>query len=90
MEIKARSAIVPVGLICERASQLKRWSDLPCDCVMVHYTLLTHRLVHLIQTTGRKVFAWTVNDSAWMLRLANWGVNGLISDDTRLLAQTLG
>lgn len=90
MDVKARSGVVPVGLICSSVRQLMRWREMPCDYVMVQYALLTHRLVRLIQGTGRKVFAWTVNDSAGMIRLANWGVNGLISDETRLLAQTLG
>jgi len=36
-----------------------------------------------------KVFAWTVNDAKSMVRLTNWGVDGIISDDTQLLAKTL-
>jgi len=90
MELKARSGVVPTGIICSRARQLVRWRELPCDYVIVHHSLITRRLIAVIQETGRKIFAWTVNDRASMTRLANWGINGLISDDTRLLAQTLG
>lgn len=89
MELKARSAIVPTGIICQKASQLMRWRELPAQYVIVHYSLLTRRLINLIHNNGRKVFAWTVNDPKSMVRLTNWGIDGIISDDTQLLAQTL-
>src|ERR1051325_137058 len=89
MELKARSATVPAGIICEKASQLVRWRELPVQYVIVHYSLLTRRLINLIHDAGRKVFAWTVNDAKSMVRLKNWGVDGILSDDTQLLAKTL-
>jgi glycerophosphoryl diester phosphodiesterase len=45
-------------------------------------------LVKEAHSAGRKLFTWTVNDRKEMLRLADWGVDGIISDDTELLAQT--
>ena len=89
MELKARSASVPTGIICQKASQLMRWRELPAQYIIVHYSLLTRRLINLIHDEGKKVFAWTVNDSKSMVRLGNWGVDGIISDDTQLLAKTL-
>lgn len=89
MELKARSAVVPVGIICQKPSQLVRWRKLPADYVIVQYSLLTHRLVDLIHKARRKVFAWTVNERRAMQRLALWGVDGIISDNTKLLAETL-
>ena len=89
MELKARSAVVPVGIICQKASQLVRWRELPAEYVIVHHSLLTRRLIRLIHAAGRKVFAWTVNDKKSMLRLANWGVDGIISDNTDLLVKTI-
>jgi len=89
MELRARSATVPTGIICGKAGQLIRWRELPVQYVIVHHSLLTRRLISLIHDAGRKVFAWTVNDAKSMVRLANWGVDGIISDETKLLAQTL-
>ena len=89
MEIKARSAVIPTGIICQKPSQLMRWRELPAQYIIVHYSLLTRRLIHLIHDAGKKVFAWTVNDAKSMVRLTNWGVDGIISDDTQLLAKTL-
>lgn len=90
LELKARSATVPVGIICERPSQLVRWRTLPADYVIVHKSLITRRLVQLVHAAGRKIFAWTVNDKKSMLRLAGWGVDGIISDKTGVLVETLG
>jgi glycerophosphoryl diester phosphodiesterase len=88
MELRARSATVVTGIICQKASQLMRWRELPVQYVIVHYSLLNRRLINLIHDVGRKVLAWTVNDAKSMVRLANWGIDGIISDDTQLLAQT--
>ncbi len=89
MELRARSPVVPTGIICQKSSQLMLWRKLPVQYVIAHHSLLTHRLVNLIHHAGRKIFAWTVNDAKSMVRLANWGVDGIISDDTQLLAATL-
>jgi glycerophosphoryl diester phosphodiesterase len=89
MELKARSGIVPVGIICEKRSQLAHWNKLPIDYVMAHESLIDEALVQDIQAAGRRIFAWTVNDKRSMVRLAGWGIDGVISDDTQLLVRTL-
>jgi glycerophosphoryl diester phosphodiesterase len=89
LELKARSGAVPVGIICGKASQLMAWRKLPVEYVIVHKALVTRRLVQLVQSAGKKIFAWTVNDKKSMLRLAGWGVDAIISDKPRVLMQTL-
>jgi glycerophosphoryl diester phosphodiesterase len=89
LELKARSEVVPVGIICAKASQLMGWRKLPVEYVIVHRTLVTRRLVQLIHGAGRKIFAWTVNDKRSMLQLAGWGVDAIISDKTELMVKTL-
>ena len=41
-----------------------------------------------VHGAGSKLFTWTVNDGKAMLLLADWGADGIISDDTKLLAET--
>ena len=48
--------------------------------------LIDHVLMNELHAAGKQVFAWTVNTEREMRRLAELGVDGLISDDTRLLA----
>src|SRR5271170_7521055 len=88
MELKARSAKVRAGIICDKPKQLAGWQQLVVDYVIPHYSLVTRRLVEAVHGLGRKLFTWTVNDPKAMLRLADWGVDGIISDDTQLMAQT--
>ena len=39
---------------------------------------------------GKKLLVWTVNDEMEMRRFAGLGVDGIISDDTRLLVRAVG
>ncbi len=89
MELEARSSTVCLGLICETAAQLARWRDLPVDCVIPHHSLVDRLLVQNIHGARRRIFVWTVNEEESMRRLAHWGVDGIISDDTELLVRTL-
>jgi glycerophosphoryl diester phosphodiesterase len=81
---------IPLGLICETRVQLERWPELPVQYVIVRYSLATQRLIRRIQDAGKRVFVWTVNNQATVKRFADWGVDGIISDDTRMLKETLG
>lgn len=90
MELEARSSSVAIGIICETPAQLARWRKLPVDYVIPQEALVGQLLVREIQAAGLQVFVWTVNEKEAMLRLADWGVDGIISDDTELLARTLG
>lgn len=90
LELKVRSGSVPVGIICQRPSQLMEWRRLPADYVIVHQSLVTRRLIRLVQEAQRRMLVWTVNDKNAMLRFARWGVDGIISDKTALLASVFG
>ncbi len=76
------------GFICDTQRELARWTGLPGQYVIPHYKLVNRRLVEEIHAGGRKVLVWTVNDERQMRRLADWGVDAIISDDTALLART--
>ncbi len=77
------------GFICDTQRELARWKDLPGEYVIPHYKLVNRAVVEEIHAGGRKVFVWTVNDERQMRRLAEWGAEGIISDDTALLVRTL-
>ena len=82
-------AAIPLGLICETRVQLSRWLSLPVNYVIPHYALLRKDLISQMQSAGKKILVWTVNLPADMKRFSNWGVDGIISDDPKLLARTL-
>ena len=76
------------GFICDTQRELARWTGLPGEYVIPHYKLVSRPVVEEIHAGGRKVLVWTVNDERQMRRLAEWGVEGIISDDTALLVRT--
>lgn len=51
----------------------------------IHRALIAERLVDAVHAARRRVIAWTVNDRAEASRFAALGVDGLCSDDVRLL-----
>lgn len=79
----------PLGLIAQTSRRLSLWPTLPIESVFVYRTLLTARLMDEWHGAGKRVFVWTVNDRRDMQRFAQWGVDGIISDDAELLVRTL-
>lgn len=89
LELRRLNTRVPLGLICENKRQLRRWRVLPIDIVIAHQSLVTRRLLKDVHAAGKSLYVWTVNRKSAMVRLADMGVDGIISDRTELLAQTL-
>jgi glycerophosphoryl diester phosphodiesterase len=87
--LHAEDATVPLGLICETKTQLRLWNELPIHYVIPHCELVDAELIRKVKGAGKKVMVWTVNDAIAMQQFAEWGVDGIISDDTKLLVQTL-
>jgi glycerophosphoryl diester phosphodiesterase len=82
-------AAISVGLLCDNRDQLGVWQELPVAWVIPQFKLVDRELAERIHQTGKKVMVWTVNDAEEMRRFAEWGVDGIISDQTELLSRTL-
>lgn len=80
---------LPLGALAQTHWQLRRWRTLPVAYVVPHYRLLSPRLVERLHAAGKTVVTWTVNQPRQMRRAAEWGVDGIISDDTELLVEVL-
>lgn len=87
--IHAEDSSIPLGFICDRHEELSAWKTLPIAYVIPHQRLLSAPLMKEFHAAGKKVFVWTVNSRERMLRLRDLYVDGLISDDSALLHQTL-
>ena len=55
----------------------------------LNHALVTRATIERCHALGVPLIAWTVNDAARIERLAELGVDGIVSDDPRLLAATL-
>jgi glycerophosphoryl diester phosphodiesterase len=80
---------LPLGLLSETPSQLMRWNHSPAQCILPHFTQIDVDLCKAVHAAGKKIFAWTVNDNEVMHQLTEWGIDGIISDDTEALVNTL-
>jgi len=87
LALRALDQEIPLGLICEVPSELAAWKSLPVQYVIPHYTLVNEDLVRILQAEEKKVLVWTVNRRERMLQLNGIGVDGIISDNTRLLVE---
>jgi glycerophosphoryl diester phosphodiesterase len=55
----------------------------------LHYLVVTRAAVDRCHAAGAAVLAWTVNDRRTMRSLVRAGVDGIVTDDPRLFADTL-
>jgi glycerophosphoryl diester phosphodiesterase len=79
-----------MGYICKDPAKLERWRDLPIQTAVLHFSLLSAELVKELRAAGKQIYSWTVNAESEMLRLADLGIDGIISDDTQHLCDVLG
>jgi glycerophosphoryl diester phosphodiesterase len=89
-KLRALDSSLVLGAISKSYWHLRRWKALPVSYVVPHFGLLTPKLVQELHNAGKTVITWTVNDPSKMLEAAAMGVDGIISDDTKLLVKTLG
>jgi glycerophosphoryl diester phosphodiesterase len=57
-----------------------------CDALMVHWRLVTPRLVRRVSAAGGELYVWTVDELPRMRALEQLGVTGVITNDPRLFA----
>lgn len=57
-----------------------------CDALMVHWRLVTARLVEAIRDARGELYVWTVDEAPRIRALEALGVTGVITNDPRLFA----
>jgi len=63
-------------------------AELKVDSVWAFFGVVTPRLVATIHDAGKKLNVWTVDDPDRIESLLELGVDGICSNDPRLLQQT--
>ena len=58
-----------------------------CDALMVHWRLVTPRLVERVRSAGGETYVWTVDELAHLAALEELGVTGVITNDPRLFSE---
>jgi glycerophosphoryl diester phosphodiesterase len=57
-----------------------------CDALMVHWRLVTRRLVEAVRDARGELYVWTVDEAPRIRALEALGVTGIITNDPRLFA----
>jgi glycerophosphoryl diester phosphodiesterase len=57
-----------------------------CDALMVHWRLVTRRLVEAVHAARGELYVWTVDEAPRIRALEALGVTGIITNDPRLFA----
>jgi glycerophosphoryl diester phosphodiesterase len=60
------------------------------NVLSLHHGLVTRAVVDAAHRRGAPVLVWTANEPALVERLDAAGVDGIVSDDPRMVARTLG
>jgi glycerophosphoryl diester phosphodiesterase len=89
---RSRATFLPaaMALVVLRAA-LPAWAAAEvrrrrCDALMVHWRLVTPRLVRRVSAAGGEVYVWTVDELPRLRTLKQLGVTGVITNDPRLFA----
>ncbi|MHC5227527.1 glycerophosphoryl diester phosphodiesterase membrane domain-containing protein [Enterococcus sp. LJL99] len=59
------------------------------DFFTMEYSTLNRSFINTAHADGKKVYAWTVNDEDAMTRMMFYGVDGIITDQLKLLNETI-
>ena len=84
--------VMPAIVLLGRAlpHRLPRWlAATPVQVAMLHYGVVSAAAVERCHAAGAAVWAWTVNSEDVLGRVLAAGVDGVISDDPRILGATL-
>lgn len=88
-EVRARDASLRLGWICKDAHKLRAWQKTDCDTLVVHFSLAESETIAEMQAAGKRVLVWAAEQENEMELLVERDVEGIISDHTQLLAQTV-
>jgi len=86
LEMHRLAPELPLGFIFKRMPPGRPWRTLPIRYVMPQVKLLTLARVRQFHDEGLQVITWTVNQLSVIRSLQQVGVDGIIGDDPRLLA----
>ena len=86
--IRLLDSSLALGFICDRREAMSLWRELPVQVFLPQHEFVTQELISEVHASGLQLTSWTVNEAATMRRLADWGIDGIISDDPQLLYQT--
>jgi glycerophosphoryl diester phosphodiesterase len=75
---------MPLGYICRNLKLLNKWKSLPISHAIINHAIYSKQLQGELADAGIKLFIWTVNEPAEIRKFLELGVDGIVSDDSKL------
>jgi glycerophosphoryl diester phosphodiesterase len=75
---------IPLGFICRNLKLLGAWKNLPISHAIINHAIYSKTLHRELRAAGKQLFVWTINNAAELEHFQKLGVDGIISDDTKL------
>lgn len=88
--VRACDPSLPTGLIYRSKRDTRDWRESESQFIIPRKNVVSKQLVEEIHAAGKRVLTWTVNKERDMRRVAEAGVDGMMSDDTALLGRVFG
>ncbi len=80
--IKALDSSIEIGLLTyTRPLPIDKAVKLKAMAILPRYNLVTPNVVREIHSKKLKIYTWTVNDVSIALKMKNYGVDGIATDD---------
>jgi glycerophosphoryl diester phosphodiesterase len=81
---------IPLGFLCETKGRLRGWRETASEWVVPQFALADRELVELVHGAAKKIMVWTVNSAELIREFAAWGVDAIITDKTKRIAEIVG
>ena len=91
LEARAVLPQMPIAGIFDTfvVADLKRYKSMGCAVISLRKKTVTKELIAACHEQNVKVYAWTVDEEAEAERLLGWGVDGMYSNDPRLVKRVV-
>lgn len=83
-QVQSLDLDIPLGFIFDRQNHNPP-SHLDLAWTIPQLKLVSRQVVEQVHASGEKIMVWTVNRGDDIQRLVEWGVDGIISDETEAL-----
>ena len=71
-----------------KTGSITKYSKFPA--INPNYRFISKKLVNKLHNEGKKIFTWTVNNESDMIKMVQYGVDGIITNYPEQLMKILG
>ena len=88
--LKLKSKNIQTGYLFHKTAWLHTFYDKICytDAWHPHHNIVTNKFVDRAKSLSKKIYVWTVNDIDTILKIKDKSIDGIITDDVKLVVDS--